>query len=79
MTSWLMLGCSDSFTSSWYTQIIATDVWSKLDATSACVLDEVAEVTSDTVAKYYLKIPILIILITVALNIITSRINQNQR
>lgn len=72
ITSWLTLGCSDSFTSSWYTQIIATDLWSKLDATSACILDEVAEVTSHTTAEHYLNIPILIILITVALSLIFS-------
>lgn len=79
ITSWLTAGCSDSFTSNWYTQIIATDVWTKLDATTACVLDEVADVTSQTTAEHYLNIPILIILVTVALNIISFRGKQQPK
>ena len=70
ITGWLSYGCRDAFTSNWFTQIVAKDVWTKLDNTTACVLDEVTAVAGETFASYYLSIPVLIVLVGVAVNIL---------
>ncbi|MDG0978489.1 MAG: hypothetical protein P8O79_02070 [Halieaceae bacterium] len=69
VTGWFSYGCRDAFSSNWFTQIVAKDVWTKLDSTTACVLDEVTAVDGETIATYYLSIPALIVLVGVAMNI----------
>jgi hypothetical protein len=74
ITGWLSYDCRYAFTSNWFTQIVAKDVWTKLDNTTACVLDEVTAVAGETFASYYLSIPVLIVLVGVALNLVLGLI-----
>ena len=74
ITGWLSYGCRDAFTSNWFTQIVAKDVWTKLDNTTACVLDEVTAVAGETFASYYLSIPVLIVLAGFRLNLVLGLI-----
>jgi hypothetical protein len=74
ITGWLSYGCGDAFTANWFAQIVAKGVWTKLDNTTACVLDEVTAVAGETFASYYLSIPVLIVLVGVALNLVLALI-----
>ena len=76
ITGWLSYGCRYAFTSNWFTQIVAKDVWTKLDNTTACVLDEVTAVAGETSASYYLSIPVLIVLVGVALNLVLGLLRK---
>lgn len=76
VTGWFSYGCRDAFTSNWFTQIVAKDAWTRLDATTACVLDEVTAVAGDAFATYYLSIPVLIVLVGVALNLVSGLLRK---
>ena len=76
ITGWLSYGCRDVFTSNWFTQIVAKDVWIKLDSTAAGVLDEVTAVAGETFTSYYLSIPILLVLVGVALNLVLGLLRK---
>ena len=76
ITGWLSYGCRDAFSSNWFTQIVAKDVWTRLDSTTACVLDEVRAVVGETFATYYFSIPVLIFLAGVATNIASGLLRR---